>query len=513
MSVRRTLAPSGPQHQAPGTPSPGDLTLTSRSSDLTLGDPLTCPPASPDTQQAGDLHSTTGTEPPPTQSEPSGPALSGQVPVPQVSSPSMSSGIAVSALSISESTVAGQLYPGDYMVPVSTSDSGVSSEFRSSESLSPSEKTLAQRRSAAGLSTVHPPGPCGHDSLLAGDTWRTKMESLMSRTLNARFPRPHTPCVQSISSASENPSRSVSLGACVRGRCEGLDCMAIPPMSPMPPYKPQGHQDSSMISTKNIGSPREQPRGHMRSQSDLPAPHTFTAQKISLSSVDFCVPHTPVPWSSSQRFSSTRPPVPGGVARMDQSSPSPVRCSTPSLVSTGCVSHPSNAAVAEAARAECVASCVQWIHDQVPPWPAAARAAQIRTTSPVQRDSVFTGEKLPSTTPEQSAAMASPQWYGDCAGLGHPVRRRDDNVIINNTYSPAPDSRVHCYQGQEFSGTLSLHSVSPRATVCSPKFKVKFVKEMTPNVTQQSVPQGQKATAVIIPEGTNTIPQECSITF
>lgn len=518
--MRGPQAPSGPPHQASGSPCPGDLTISSRSSDLIVGEPATCPHPNSDPQEAGDLHPGTKVESPSVSSEPtvpSGPCSRDRAPGSQTNSPAVSSDIKVSTLSRSESTVPGQLCPGAYMVALSTSDSGVPSEFRSSESISPSEKSFAQRRSITGPQTVPTPRSCGfHEGALLGDTWRTKMESLMSKTLNARLPRPHGPCAQSMNGASHNPARSVSLGACVRGRCEGLGCMAAPPMSPMPPSKAQCHQDSSMISLKNLSTPRPQLRCHMRSRSDLPAPHTFSdSQETRLPSVDLCVSHSPVQWNSSPRFSSTRFPVAGGVAGIDRSSPSPVSCPTPSVVSAGCASHPPNADVAEAARSECVASCVQWIHDQVPPWPTT-RTPRVRTLSAVQRDAIFKGEVLPTTTPERHAVEPRERWYNDCTGSGRQVRRRDeDTVTTNNNYSPTPDTREHCCQRQAFSSTISLPSVSSRATVSSPKFKVKFVKGMSPNVTNQSAPQVLKAASYKIPEGTNTIPQECStsITF
>ena len=481
--------------------------MTSRSGDLIEDDAATCTPFKPGTQKTGDLQHGTKVESSSISSEATVPSPSSRDHKPR-------SKITVSALSQNELTVPGQLYQGDYTVPLLTSDSGVPSKFQCNELISPGEKSFVQR-SMIGSSTIPTPGPCGaHEGVLPSDTWMTRMETLMSRTLNPRLPRPHGHCAQTMSTTSHNPARSVSFGACVRGRCEGLDCMAAPPVSPIPPYKVHSHQDSSMTLIKQSSSPQPQIRCHMRSQSDLPAPHTFSelynTQKTRLPSVDFCVSQSPVQWNSSLPFSSTRLPVAGSVPGVDRSSPSSVRCPTPSLVSAECNSHPPNAAVDEAARAECVASCVQWIHDQVPPWPTT-RTPQPRTLSTVQREAVFKAQ-IPTTTPHRQAAEASAQWYTDFTGSGHQVRRRDDTVTINNAYSPAPDTRVHCCQGQVLSGIIQ-HPVSPRAATSSPKFKVKFVKGMTPCVTPESVPQGLKTFPITIPDNVNTIPQECSITF
>ncbi|KAG0724618.1 hypothetical protein GWK47_040223 [Chionoecetes opilio] len=485
------------------------------------GDPATRPPVNPDPQEAGNLQPGTRVESSPMSSKPA--VLSGspslhRAPGSQRSSPAVARAAAVPPLPWSKSTVPNHLCPADYMVALSTSDSRVPSEFCSGELVSPGEKSFVER-SITGPPTVATPGQY-QESILPGDTWRGRMESLMSRTLNTRLPRQQGPCPQSMHSVPHNPARSMSFGGCVRGRCEGLDCTAAPPMSPMPPYKPQGHQDSSMISLKDLSSPRPTVRCHLRSRSDLPAPHTFSEhynnQKINLSSVNFCTTHNPVRWSPSPYYSSTRLPVAGGAARMDRSSPSPVRCPTPSLVPVSCAQHLPNAGTADAAHSECVASCVQWIHDQVPPWPTM-KTPQTRTFSTVQQEAVFKGEALPTITPERRAAESTVQSYTDCIEYidtrckvrGH----NEENMITKDNYSPTPDMRVNCCQGPGRTGTIPLHSVSSRVNANSPKCNINFAKGMTSSVSHQSAPQVPKAATIRIPDVMDSTPHECSITF
>lgn len=335
-----------------------------------------------------------------------GPSPRGQKAGPQLASPVGTAGMTVSALSRAEPTV-----PADYVVTTPTC-MAVPGEFYTSESVVPIENCFGQRRTIAEHPPVPTPPPCAsQDGGPHSDTWRARMESFMPRRLNARQPRPQEPCTQPMNNTSSNPARSVSLGACVRGRCEGFACMAAPPMSPMPPYKAQCHEDASLITRKNQNSPQSPYRCHMRSQSDLPAPHTYSerreSQKVALPSVDLSVSHNPARWNSSPRFPPSRH-VAGGATRVDRSTPSPVRCSTPSLTAGDCASRPVDPAVGDAARSECVSSCVQWIHDPAPPWPGT-KAPQARTLSAVQREVGFEAQQLPTTVSQRQPVEASVQ--------------------------------------------------------------------------------------------------------
>lgn len=418
----------------------------------------------------------------------------------------------VSVLSRGESTV-----PGDYMVTTPTCIP-VPSEFYTSENTVPSQTCSGKRGTIAEQPAVPTPRPCAsQDSGIHNDTWRSRMESLMPRRLNARQSRPQEQCNQSINNTSPSPASSVSLGACVRGRCEGFACVAAPPMSPMPPHKAQCHQDTSQISLSNQNSPQSPYRCHMRSQSDLPAPHTFSerrgSQKVTLPSVDLSISQNPARWNSSPRFPTSRH-VAGGVSRPDRSTPSPVRCSTPSLASGGCVSpRPIDSTVSDVARSELVSSCVQWIHDPAPSWPAL-KTPQARTLAAVQREVGFETGQLPTTMPQRQPVVANVQWYPDCVGSSRNVRRQGEGTMTTKaTYSPTLNARVRCCQSQVNNGAVCLHSVPARSSVGSPTFKVKFVKGETQCVPHQSAPPAPIANSIRIPENPNTTPPKCSVPF
>lgn len=254
----------------------------------------------------------------------------------------------------------------------------------------------------------------------------------------------------------------------------------------------------------------------MRSQSDLPAPHTFSdhreGQKVALPSVDLSVSHNPARWNSSSRFPPARH-VAGGATRPEKSTPSPVRCSTPSLTAGGCASRPVEPTVGDAARSECVSSCVQWIHDPAPPWPPT-KAPQARTLSAVQREVGFEAQQLPTTVPQRQPVEASVQWYSHCLGSGRNERLQGEGTMATKaTYSPTLNARAPRCQSHVNNGAVCLHSVPSRSSVGSPKFKVKFVKGETQCVTHQSAPPAPIANSIKIPEDSNTTPPECSVAF
>lgn len=508
-SLRRPSAPSDSSHQASDTPCPGDLTVTSRSSDIIVGELDTCPSLSDASQDTGDsipaAISVTSEIALMSSSSPHALAMN-----PQLGSPVGTAGMAVPSFSRSGETV-----PGDYVVTMPTCDD-VPRTLYTSDSILPSQNRSGQRAAITENPSVPAPHPYGsQQGSLHGDTWRARMESLMSRTVNVRQPRLQETSNQSMNSPSPSSTRSVSLGACVRGRCEGFVCIGGPPVSPVPSYKAQCHKNSSLISLKNLNSPQSPYRCHVRSQSDQPSPHALEpheSQTVVLPSVDLSVSSDPVRWNSSPRFSTTSH-VAGGVMRANRSSPSPVHCSTPSQASEDNVSLPTEHALGDNARSKCVASCVQWIHDPVPPWPTA-KAPQPRTHSAVQREVGFEAQQLPATLPQRQSVEPSVQWYSDCMGSIRNVRRHGEGTVTTKaTYSPTLNSQERSCQSQVNNGAVCLHSIPSRSNINSPQFKVKFVKGETQCVTPHGAPPAPKLNSIKIPEDTNTKPPGSSVPF